>query len=192
MLGDLELGGRSAAATIDRRKIAALGYSAGGAAVLALAGAVPVRSQAVAHCARFKDDPFCRFVRPSFARGSPAPITGLADTRIAAIVAIAPVSAWYDDKTLRRIQKPMLILVAAKDGVLSVKRNGHRVRHFTRGKVRVLTVPKAGHFVFLTPFPPALRDRLPRLAKDPPGVDRARVHAAFNRAIVAFLDRTLK
>ena len=47
VLGDLKLGGRPVAETIDRRRIAALGYSAGGAAVLALAGAVPVRAQAV-------------------------------------------------------------------------------------------------------------------------------------------------
>ncbi len=49
----------------------------------------------------------------------------------------------------------------------------------------------AGHFVFLAPCPAVLATRVPAICRDPPGVDRAAVHARLNTEMIEFFRRTL-
>jgi predicted dienelactone hydrolase len=52
-------------------------------------------------------------------------------------------------------------------------------------------IPKAGHYVFLSPCSPQLARDAPDICTDPPGVDRAAVHEEINAAALAFFRKTL-
>jgi predicted dienelactone hydrolase len=49
----------------------------------------------------------------------------------------------------------------------------------------------AGHYVFLAPCSEALRAAVPEICSDPPGIDRAVIHARLNAEMVDFFRRTL-
>jgi hypothetical protein len=52
-------------------------------------------------------------------------------------------------------------------------------------------IPGAGHFAFLTPFPPEMvRPNFPP-AQDPPGFDRTKYQPLMTAEILSFLRRTL-
>jgi hypothetical protein len=52
-------------------------------------------------------------------------------------------------------------------------------------------IPKAGHYVFLSPCSPELARDYPEICKDPPGVDRVLLHRQINAAALAFFRKTL-
>ncbi|MFL6231735.1 MAG: hypothetical protein ACJ76N_01240 [Thermoanaerobaculia bacterium] len=61
-----------------------------------------------------------------------------------------------------------------------------------RGQVTWREIENAGHFSFLSPFPPQMRnpDFLP--STDPAGFDRERLHERLPGEILDFLDERLK
>jgi hypothetical protein len=52
-------------------------------------------------------------------------------------------------------------------------------------------IPKAGHYVFLSPCSPALAKDAPGICKDPQGVDRVAVHREINARALAFFRKSL-
>ena len=52
-------------------------------------------------------------------------------------------------------------------------------------------VRNAGHYAFLSPFPPEMTHSGFAPSQDPPGFDRARFHEQMYAEIRDFLDRTL-
>lgn len=52
-------------------------------------------------------------------------------------------------------------------------------------------VPNAGHYSFLSPFPPEMTNAGFAPSQDPEGFDRERFHEQMYADILAFLDRTL-
>lgn len=54
-----------------------------------------------------------------------------------------------------------------------------------------VVVPGAGHYAFLAPFPPELKQKIGSPAEDPPGFDRAAFHSRLNAELLAFFAKYL-
>jgi predicted dienelactone hydrolase len=188
-------------------RITAIGHSAGGYTVLALAGGRPDPRRIPAHCAAHgAEDPlFCAQGRgpgagqiasgsgdaPGAGSAAPAdPLPDLADARVRAAVALAPVGAVFDEASLARIRVPVAVHVPALDRWLVPRFHGMRVAAAIPGAV-LETVPNAWHFAFLDapsmPIPSPDGD----LRADPPGFDRAAYIAALGPRIADFLDAAM-
>jgi predicted dienelactone hydrolase len=180
-------------------RIAAIGHSAGGYTVLALAGARPDPARIAVHCRehRAEDPLFCATGRtappagpgaaPGAAAGTASALPDLADRRVRAAVALAPVGVVLDDRSLAAIRVPVAIHVPGQDRWLVPRFHGARVAALIPGAV-LETVPNAWHFAFLDtpsmPIPSPDGD----LRADPPGFDRAAYVEALGPRVAAFLE----
>lgn len=174
-------------------RIGALGHSAGGATVIALAGGVPVLPRIADHCrAHAVEDPvFCNLARatrsPAAADGPAAP---LRDGRVRAVAALSPVGVVFDPASLRSLTVPVALWVAALDRFLVPRFHAESLaRSLPAGALR--RVPNAWHFAFMdTPtMPIASPDG--DLAADPPGFDRGRFLEHLGRELGDFFDEHL-
>ncbi len=149
--------------------VAAIGHSIGAYTALALAGG-HAHSEA----------------------GEPVPVQP--DPRLRALVLLAPAAAWFlAPEALRRVNLPILLLEGEHDSV-TPKWHGTLVQDGVAHRARVTrrSVPGAGHFSFLSPFPPSMvRPDFPPCT-DPPGFDRQAFHQELPLEVCAFLDRHLK
>lgn len=185
---------------IPADRIGAVGHSAGGYSVLALAGAQAEPGRAAQHCRTVQDDPgFCALARGPAggppAASQPAPAAGPAapapqpvsvpDPRIRAVVALAPMAVVFTAESLAGITVPVRVLVAEKDAVLNGRYHGGHVVAHLRG-VQASTVAGAGHFAFMAqstvPLPSAAGDA----AADPEGFDRAAFLLRLEDQVAAF------
>ena len=173
-------------ARIPAERIGAVGHSAGGYSVLALAGAQAEPQRAVLHCRTVQDDPgFCSLAKgpasteaageqdvPA-ASGEPseAQRVSVPDRRIRAVVALAPMAVVFTAESLATITVLVRVIVAERDAVLNSKYHGGRVVA-SLPTAQASTVPGAGHFAFMAqsaiPLPSAAGDA----AANPPGFDR--------------------
>ena len=171
---------------IPMGRIGAVGHSAGGYSVLALAGAQAESRRAAQHCRAVQDDPgFCSLAKGSADAGASgtqaAPVASasaldpqkvsVADRRIRAVVALAPMAVVLTPESLAAITVPVLVIMAEHDAVLSGKyHGGYVVANLTGAQAN--TVAGAGHFAFMAqptfPLPSAAGDA----AANPPGFDR--------------------
>lgn len=160
---------------IAPRRVAVIGHSMGGYTALAVAGGRPT---AFAH-----ESP----------DGKACAVQVERDARVRAIVLLAPATVWFKERdALGEIDSPILMRTAEKDqfapgfhadivtgGIGDTDLIDHRV------------VPGAGHFSFLSVFPPEMtRPDFPP-SQDPAGFDRSAFHKILNGEIVAFLRRVL-
>lgn len=205
LLADPAIGPRIASDAGGPR-IAAIGHSAGGYTVLALAGARPDRGRIPAHCAanRAEDPLFCATGRgmppaadasgasgvASMAGTTAAAPPDLADRRVRAAVALAPVGAVFDEASLAAVRVPVAVHVPALDRWLVPRFHGERVAAAIPGAV-LESVPNAWHFAFLDT--PSMRIPSPDgdLRDDPPGFDRAAFIEALGPRIATFLDAAM-
>ena len=177
-------------ARIPTDHIGAVGHSAGGYSVLALAGAQAEAQRSTQHCAAVQDDPgYCSLAKGAAvaqAPGTPAASTAapatqpvsVPDRRIRAVVVLAPMAVVFTPQSLAAISVPVLVIMAEKDAVLNGSYHGGYVAA-NLPKAQVSTVSGAGHFAFMAqptfPLPSAAGDA----AANPPGFDRV----AFLRAL---------
>lgn len=151
-------------AHIDRAHMAMVGHSMGGFTALALCGGQPWSITRV-------------------------PLGTISDPRIRAAVLLAPAVEWYRAPgALDQVTAPLLVLAGEHDPVTPlapIREILAALPHQERLKMEV--VPGAGHFSFMTPFPPALaRPDFPP-ANDPPGFDRDAYHTRLPLQVEAFL-----
>lgn len=159
----------------DLRRVGVVGHSLGGYTALALAGGRP---RTVAH-----ESP----------DGVARPVAIRPDPRVAAVVLLAPATPWFlAEGSLADVCAPILLFTAeldrqtpAEHGELIEARLGDRSLHAWR------VVDGAGHYSFLTPFPPEMTNPAFPPSQDPPGFDRHAFHAAMYADIAAFVDRIL-
>ena len=186
LLGDPEFGAR-----IDRRRIGAIGHSAGGYSVLALIGGRADPRLLVRHCTRNRDkDPdFCAYGRQD------GPVVGLlpdfTDRRIRAVVAVAPVGAIFGNGAFAGVTAPAQIHRLGADRVLRRPWHEDNIVKLMGSRARLIVHPKAHHFAFIAPFPAALVDEVGAPARDPAGFDRRAFLAGIDRQILAFFDTAL-
>ncbi len=176
---------------IDRTKIAAAGFSAGGYTSLVLAGARPDFALLTAYCRRHpKDRTFCWNGEVTKIR-----TTGLKpvrDRRVRAVIALAPVGLYFDRAALSKVSVPVLLFDGQRDDVLLPGENSQRIaRLLAIPPARFVIIPKAQHFVFISPCTPRLLALVRSICVDPLGVDRAAVHARIQRDMKRFLAATL-
>jgi len=116
------------------------------------------------------------------------------DNRVKALVLMAPAAAWYmPDDALSNVKTPILLLVAEHDpftprwqGLLVLDRIPDR------SQITYRVIENAGHFSFLSPFPPAMRSASFPPSVDPEGFDREKFHEKLNAELLDFLAVTLR
>lgn len=188
-LVDYMLDGYVEAAKIDARRIGMFGFSRGGYTALVIAGGRPDFRHAGLPCPE-PQAPLCTQMRAP--QTKPADLPGPApDPRIRAVVIADPLNAFPGSAALADVRLP-LQLWASETGGQGVE--PAQVAALARDlpvKPDFRTVPRAGHFAFLTPCPPALAEQMPVLCRDAPDFDRTAFHRDFNAAVVAFFRQHL-
>ncbi|WP_132999770.1 alpha/beta hydrolase family protein [Luteimonas arsenica] len=200
---------------IDPGRIGVAGFSDGGYTSLLLVGAVPRFDRYAGYCERQPQDrDTCSFIEQLGARSDidgdgdgdgmkgflahAASLDGArtrwgetADPRIRAAFTMAPSSVMFDREGATSIDRPVFLYYGTKDRRLIPAEHALHLAPLIRSTVEVREVPGADHWVFLAPCAPALAEAVPEICGDPPGVDRAAVHAQVNADAVAFFRRTL-
>ncbi|MBO2011455.1 alpha/beta hydrolase family protein [Hymenobacter negativus] len=155
--------------------IGVIGHSMGGYTALALAGGTPT---AFPH---------------ETVDGQEQLIAVVADTRIKALVLLAPATVWFRAQgALHGVDVPMLLLTAEKDEytpffhsqiVLEGVADKHKIEH------RI--IENAGHYSFLSPFPASMQSPTFLPSQEPPGFNRVRFQEGLHAEIAAFLRQKL-
>ena len=187
---------------IDPDRIGVAGFSAGGYAALMVVGAVPRFDLYVGYCERHPRDPDCGLLQKLQSQGTAtAALTALQasvdrwgkpeDPRVKAAFAMAPLSLVFDKAGLSHVDRPVFLYYGENDQVLLPQENVLHIAPSIRTLAGVEKIPKAGHYLFLSPCSPALAKDAPELCKDPPGVDRVAAHKAINARALAFFRQAL-
>jgi predicted dienelactone hydrolase len=144
--------------------VTAIGHSLGGYTVLCVAGGQP----------------------SSRAR---EPIAVVHDSRIGALVLLAPACGpFLAPRALSKVVAPILALSAERDSLTPDSEIRAALAGVPdRDRVTIKTVPNAGHFSFLSPFPKHLRHPGFAPATDPSGFDRDRFHQWLPQLILEWM-----
>ena len=174
-------------------RVVALGHSAGGYTVLALAGARPDLTRMRRHCqVEASTDPiFCSMGRAGEA-APPLPVAtvSLKDERVRAIVAMAPAGVLLTAESLAAVRPATLIYAAELDRFVVPRFHAEWVAS-NLPAANLHRVPNAWHFAFMdTPSMPILSPD-GDVAANPPGFDRAAFLKQLAVEITAFFDKTL-
>ncbi|KQW02342.1 hypothetical protein [Rhizobacter sp. Root1221] len=168
---------------VDRNRIAAAGFSAGGYTALAVGGARPSSRALATYCTHHRSgDVMCPpAAMPLWGRiagwfGEPAEQLGdTRDHRVRAVVAVAPVgSALFPAEGLKSLDLPTLLIKASNDTTLPYPNDARYVWEVVRPRAEYIELP-GRHEAFLS------RPSAP----EEPGM-----LAASNQAITEFLERT--
>ena len=194
LLGDAEWGGRIARDAKGPR-VGALGHSAGGYTVLALAGGQPDLPLMTSHCDghRAEDPIFCSMGQASQpAAGSVVPvIPSLIDTRVRAVVAMAPVGVIFSAQSLSGIRIPVAIFEAEQDRFLVPRFHAEWIARNMPG-AEMHRVANAWHFAFMdTPGMP-LPSEDGDIGANPPGFDRSAYLDQLKRELPLFFDNAFR
>jgi predicted dienelactone hydrolase len=158
------------AAHLRQRSVAVIGHSMGGYTALAVAGGIP-----------------------RFPPGSDRPVDVKADTRVRALVLMAPATPWFlADGALAKVTIPILMFTAEHDPYTPLWHAEIVARGIAApAKLVHRHVANAGHFSFLSPFPEAMRrpEFLPSV--DPDGFDRKAFQRELGDQIILFLREAL-
>ena len=170
-------------------RVAVIGHSAGGYTALALVGARPDIVRIGDHCRvnRPQDPIFCGMGGERSAP-SPSPSSdSIADPRIRAAVAMAPVGAVIDPESLARIKVPVAVYYAQNDRFLVPAYHAEPLAARIAG-VSMRPVAGAGHFAFMDTPSMAIPSPDGDIGANPPGFDRAAFLPVLADQIGAFLD----
>ena len=175
-------------------RVGAVGHSAGGYTVLALAGAQPDPMRTLSHCEEHgsEDAILCGIgprERPVDAERRPLP--RLADPRVRAIVALSPLAVQFPADSLASVGVPTLLYAAERDRFLVPRFHAEwAASHIPRAELRI--VPNAWHFAFMDTPTRAIQTEDGDLAADPPGFDRAAFLARLGMELCNFFDQALR
>ena len=172
-------------------RVGALGHSAGGYTVLALAGARPDLSRMRKHCqAEASEDPiFCGVGRSAAAMPpSPAASASLRDERVRAIVAMAPAGVALTAESLATVRPATMIYEAELDRFLVPRFHAEWVAGNLPAP-NLHRVPNAWHFAFMDTPSMSLPSPDGDVAANPPGFDRAAFLKQLGDEITAFFDK---
>jgi predicted dienelactone hydrolase len=181
-------------------RVGAIGHSAGGYTVLALAGGQPDMSRISAHCqAHSGEDPiFCGVVQsgqPTTGTATTTPTTRaippLTDARVRAVVALSPLGVVFSPESLAKIRIPTAIYEAELDRYLVPRFHAQWItRNLPTAEFH--RVPNAWHYAFMdTPsMPIASPDG--DLGANPPGFDRQAFLQQLQRELLVFFDKAFR
>ena len=175
-------------------RVGALGHSAGGYTVLALAGASPDPSRIRKHCqAEATQDPiFCSIGRSDVAMPPlAAAARPLKDERVRAVVAMAPTGVLLTAESLAAVQPATKIYGAELDRFLVPRFHAEWVASKLPA-ANLHRVPNAWHFAFMDTPSMSLPSPDGDVAANPPGFDRGAFLKQLGIEIAAFFDKTLQ
>ena len=175
-------------------RVGALGHSAGGYTVLALAGAGPDLSRIRKHClAEASEDPiFCGMGRSGAAMPPlPAATLSLEDERVRAIVAMAPAGVMLTAESLATVRSATMIYEAELDRFLVPRFHAEWVAGNLPAP-NLHRVPNAWHFAFMDTPGMSIPSPDGDVAANPPGFDRDAFLKQLGDEITAFFDKTLR
>ena len=115
------------------------------------------------------------------------------DDRVKALVLLAPAAVWFQAPgALAGVTAPILMLTAEHDEHTPPLHAG-TIEAGVQGPTRIehQVIAGAGHFSFLSPFPPGLTNPGFIPSQDPEGFDRPAFHEVLNAQVLSFLRRTL-
>jgi predicted dienelactone hydrolase len=165
-----------------RAGVGVVGHSIGGYTAVAIAGG---------HAMSFPDDvEMARRLSPDpETLRLLAPVDTVRDPRVRAAVLLAPALAWFGmPGALAEVAAQILVRVGEQDALCPPAQVQHALRSLP-APASFAIVPNAGHFSFLSPFPPALAAIPP--AHDPAGFDRAAYQRVLCADVTAFLRAAL-
>ena len=174
-------------------RVGALGHSAGGYTVFALAGARPDLSRMRTHCltAASEDPIFCGLGRSGAAMpAAPPATTALKDERVRAIVAMAPAGAPLTAESLATVRAATMIYVAELDRFLVPRFHAEWVAGNLPAP-KLHRVPNAGHFAFMDTPSMSIPSPDGDVAANPPGFDRGAFLKQLADEVTAFFDKSL-
>ena len=183
---------------IPAGKIGAIGHSAGGYTVLALAGAMADPMRVVQHCTSAADDTkFCSLrvaptpeLREQEAAGVKPEEFDVKDARIRAVVAMAPLAQVLTAESFARIDVPVKVLAAEFDEVLAAKYHADWLRANLQ-KAEFEQVKNAGHFAFMMPLNRPIQSVAGDVNADPAGFDRKDYLQQLERDVLGFFAQRL-
>jgi predicted dienelactone hydrolase len=152
-------------------RAAVIGHSMGGYTALALAGGRP--------SALPNETP----------DGLAHPVATAPDPRVKSLVLLAPATPWFmAEGALGGVDLPVLLWTGDQDEI-SPSFYADIVLRGVRdpAKIEHRIAAGAGHFAFLSPFPPAMTGPHVPASQDPPGFDRAAFFPTLLDGILAFL-----
>jgi predicted dienelactone hydrolase len=174
-------------------RVGAVGHSAGGYTVLALAGGVPDLMRIVSHCKMDSDDPiFCSMGRRVTNSGAEkVSFEGLRDSRVRAVAALAPMGVVFSAQSLAAISIPTTIYAGEKDTYLVPRYHAEWVRQ-NAVKADYHAIQNAGHYAFMDtpsmPIPSPDGD----VGANPAGFERGAFLKQLATALNQFFDRALQ
>ena len=206
LIADPQWRARIASGADGRPLIGAVGHSAGGYTVLALAGGKPELSRMRTHCeTEAEQDPvLCKMARAiggaSVQAGTAADgqenaqeVPVQADSRVRAVMALAPMGVAFSASSLASITVPVAIYAGEKDTFLVPRFHALWVMQNMRGaNARLQLVPNAGHYAFMNTPTMDLPSPDGSVAVDPQGFDRAAFLDRFSQESIAFFDKNLR
>ena len=175
-------------------RVGALGHSAGGYTVLALAGAKPDLSRMRKHCQEeASEDPiFCSLggsgaLMPPLAAATPS----LKDERVRAVVAMAPTGVPLTAESLAAVRSATMIYEAELDRFLVPRFHAEWVAsNLTAPNLH--RVPNAWHFAFMDSPSMSIPSADGDVAANPQGFDRDAFLKQLAIEITSFFDETLR
>ena len=180
-----------AAAALDRRRIGAFGFSAGGFTVLAALGGEPDMGLIPAHCAAHPAYFDCQLNKTFAGQPFTTSAAGSYDPRIRAAVIAAPALGFtFAPNGLAKVKVPIQLWRAEADTILPHPEYAEAVRNLLPGKPDYRVVAGADHFDFLQACTPALKRVAPQICRG--SFDRTAFHAGFNADVVAFFQKWLR
>lgn len=153
-------------------RVALIGHSLGAYTALALAGGKP------------------RTLPEIWPGGPTEPIAVAHDPRVAALVLLAPAVVWFHAPgSLDAVNVPVLMLAGEQDSITPPRYHADLVaRHLPhRASLDYRQVTGAGHYSFLSVFPPEMQQPTFAPAQDPPGFDRPAFQEYLAEEMVKFL-----
>ena len=156
-------------------KVGLIGHSIGAYTVLAVAGGQPWSAP------HENED------------GKPHPVHVVPDKRVWSLVLLNPATFWFVPETLKEVKIPILILSGEKDQITLPKLAQTVIDGVSDSAlVQHKMIPGAGHFSFLSKFPPQMiRPGFPP-SQDPAGFNREDFQPSLFADISAFFEGTLR
>jgi len=172
-------------------RVGAVGHSAGGYTVLALAGGRPDLARIASHCAadRAADPIFCGMGPQGAAPAAAGPAPDLADRRVRAVAALAPAAAVLSADSLAAVRIPTALYAGELDRFLVPRFHADWVAMNLPG-VQAHRVANAGHFAFMDTPSMAIGSPDGDIAANPAGFDRAAFLQQLAQELPAFFDQS--
>lgn len=178
----------------DPMRIGALGHSSGGAAVLALAGAVydPQRMREYCRSEASNGDRYCRDASRLSPEDDEQSRRSWRDERVRAVAALDPsLGPGHSAGSLAGVEVPVHIVAAVENDFLPFEHNAGRYARLIPGASLTPLAHGEGHFVFVDECSDDAEVQGVPVCRDRDGVQRAVVHARLAEILGRFFTEHL-